>query len=131
LESANVAYARGFVDAWNRRDFQSFLDDMDPEYEWVAAHEHPGAKSNRGREEVAAYMGDWLATMPDIRVEAEELVEDGDRVLCVLRMSGTGAGSGAMTEVRMATISTFRDGKPIRTEEFLDPEEARRALAAD
>jgi ketosteroid isomerase-like protein len=50
--------------------------------------------------------------------------------MLVLRMSGTGAGSGALTEVRMAMITTFRDGKPLRTEEFLDPDEARRALAA-
>jgi ketosteroid isomerase-like protein len=131
LASANVAYARGFVDAWNRRDLQGYLDDIAPEFEWVPAREHPGAKTNRGRDEIAEYMQDWLATMPDIQVEAEDVVEDGDRVLLVMRMTGTGAGSGATTEVLMATITTFRDGKPLRTEEFLDVEEARQALAAD
>jgi ketosteroid isomerase-like protein len=125
---ANGDYARRFVEAWNRRDFRAFLDEMDPEYEWVAAREHPGAKGHRGGEEVAAYMQDWLAMMPDIEVEAEEVVEADDRVLCVMRMSGTGAGSGAKTEVRMATITAFRGGKPVRTEEFLDPDEARRVF---
>jgi ketosteroid isomerase-like protein len=51
-------------------------------------------------------------------------------VLLVMRMAGRGAGSGAGTEVRVATISTFRDGKPVRTEEFLDPDDARRALSS-
>ena len=127
--SANAEYARRFVDAWNRRDLQGYLDDLDPGFEWVPAREHPGAKNNRGLEETAAYLSDWLNTMPDLQVEAEDLVENGDRVMLVLRMSGTGAGSGALTEVRMAMITTFRDGKPLRTEEFLDPDEARAALA--
>jgi hypothetical protein len=35
------------------------------------------------------------------------------------------------TEVRIAVMTTFRDGKPVCNEEFLDPEEARRALTAD
>jgi ketosteroid isomerase-like protein len=128
---ANAEYVRGFVEAWNRRDLQGYLDDMEPEFEWVPAREHPGSKNNRGPEETAAYLSDWLSTMPDLQIEAEELVEQGDRVLLVLRMSGTGSGSGALTEVRMATITTFRDGKSLRTEEFLDPDDARRALAAD
>jgi ketosteroid isomerase-like protein len=130
LESPNAAYARGFVEAWNRRDFQSYLDDMEADYEWVPAREHPGATANRGPQEVQAYLSDWLTTMPDIKVEAEEVIEDGARLLMVMRMSGTGAGSGATTVVRMAMLTTFRDGKPARTEEFLDVDQARAAFGS-
>ena len=126
--SQNADYVRNFVEAWNRGDLERFLNHADPDFEWVAAREHPGALTNRGIEGAADYMRDWLETMPDLKVEVEELVEAGDRVLAVLRMAGTGAGSGAVTEVRMATLSTFRNGRPVRTEEFLDPEEARRVL---
>jgi ketosteroid isomerase-like protein len=125
----NADYAQGFVEAWNRRDLQSYLDDVSPEFEWVVAREHPDAKTHRGAEAVAEYLGDWMATMPDLLVEIDEVREDGDRVLLVMRMTGRGAGSGAGAEVRVATVSTFRDGKPIRTEEYLDPDEATRALA--
>jgi ketosteroid isomerase-like protein len=127
---ANAEYVRGFVAAWNRRDLEWHLDNADPEFEWVPAREHPARKTHRGRDEAAAYLADWLNTMPDFQIEIEDLVENEDRVLVVMHMSGTGAGSGATTEVRMATISTFRDGKPVRTEEFLDPNDARLALAA-
>jgi ketosteroid isomerase-like protein len=68
--------------------------------------------------------------MPDLQVQIEELTEQGDRVLVVLRLTGTGAGSGAGTEVRTAMLSTFRAGKYLRTEEFLDLDEGRRSLAA-
>ncbi len=127
---ANAEYARGFVEAWNQRDLESYLDDVGPKFEWVVAREHPDTTTHRGRDAVAGYLADWISTMPDLQIEVEELMEAGDKVLLVMRMTGSGAGSGAGTEVRVATISTFRDGTPLRTEEFLDPEEARRRLAA-
>ena len=129
--SRNADYARGFAEAWNRGDLEPFLNDVSPDFEWVAAREHPDAITNRGVDATAAYLRDWLETMPDLKVEVEELVEAGDQVLAVLQLTGTGAGSGALTEVRMATITTFRDGTPVRTVEYLDPAEARTVLAGD
>jgi ketosteroid isomerase-like protein len=127
---SNAEYARGFVEAWNSRELQPYLDDVGPDFEWVVAREHPDAQTHRGGDAVAGYLGDWISLLPDMRVEIEELVEREDKVLMVLRMSGSGAGSGAGTEVRVATVGTFNNGRPVRTEEFLDTEEARRALGA-
>ncbi len=46
-----------------------------------------------------------------------------------MQMRGAGASSGASTEVRVATVTTFRDARPVRVEEFLDPDEAGRVLS--
>ncbi len=128
--SENAEYVRGWVDDLNRGDVDALLANADPDHEWVVAREHPAATTHRGPEQIGAYLADWLRTMPDLKVKIEGLEEAGDRVLVVMRMTGSGAGSGAATEVRVATLTTFRDGRPVRTEEFLDPEEARRVLAA-
>jgi ketosteroid isomerase-like protein len=127
--SENAEYVRDWVDDWNRGDVDALMANADPDHEWVVAREHPAATTHRRPEQIGAYLADWLRTMPDFKVEIEGLEEAGDRVLVVMRMTGTGAGSGAATEVRVATLTTFRDGRPVRTEEFLDPEEARRVLA--
>jgi ketosteroid isomerase-like protein len=127
---ANAEYVRGWVETWNRGEVDSLFDDADPDHEWVVAREHPDAATHRGPQEVAGYLAEWRRLMPDLQVQIEELEEVGDRVLLVMRMTGTGAGSGATTEVQIATINTFRDGRPVRTEEFLDPDDARRAFAA-
>jgi ketosteroid isomerase-like protein len=127
---ANGKYIREWVAAWNRGEMDALLDDADPDHEWVVAREHPDATTHRGPQEVAGYLAEWRRLMPDLQVQVQELEEVGDRVLLVMRMTGTGAGSGATTEVQVATINTFRDGKPVRTEEFLDANDARRALAA-
>jgi ketosteroid isomerase-like protein len=128
--SAKEEFVREWAAALNRGDFEAMVGDAGPDFEWVVAREHPDATTHRGPEAVSAYLAEWRRMMPDFHVEIVELEERGDRVLTVIEITGTGAGSGARTEVRTATISTFRDGKPVRTEEFLDPEEARVALAA-
>jgi ketosteroid isomerase-like protein len=122
----NADYVRNWVDAWNRGDVHELMAGIGPAYEWVVAREHPAATTHRGPDKISEYLADWRRTMPDFKVEIEELLEVGDKVLSVTRMSGTGSGSGATIEVRTATLTTFRDGSPVRTEEFLDPEEARR-----
>ena len=126
---ANAEFVRRWVDAWNRGDDGMLLEGVGPEFEWVVAREHPDATTHRGPDAAAAYLADWRRMLPDLEVQIEELLEAGERVLLVMRMTGTGAGSGAVTEVRVATISAFREGRPVRTEEFLDPEAARRAFA--
>jgi ketosteroid isomerase-like protein len=126
--SANEEFVRQWADALNRGDFDALAEGAGPEFEWVVAREHPDATTHRGPEAVMAYLAEWRRMMPDFRVEIVELEDRGDRILCVIEITGTGAGSGATTNVRTATISTFRDGVPLRTEEYLDPEEARAAL---
>jgi ketosteroid isomerase-like protein len=128
--STNAEYVRGWIEAWNRGELDSLIDDASPDIEWVVAREHPAATTHKGIEGAAGYLRDWIGAMPDLHIEIEEIEEVGDRVLVVMRMTGTGTGSGAVTEVRNATLNTFRDGKPVRIEEFLHPDEARRALEA-
>jgi ketosteroid isomerase-like protein len=128
--AGNADLVRTWIEDWNRGDLERLVTDADPAVEWVVAREHPASTTHRGPEQIGAYLQDWLRTMPGMQIDIEDLEESGDQVLVVMRMSGTGAGSGATTEVRVANLVTFRDGKAIRVEEFLDPDEGRRALAA-
>ncbi len=128
--SENTDFVREWTAAWNRGDFEAMIENVDRDFEWVVARENPDPTAPRGLDEVGSYLRDWLDTMPDLQVEIVEAQEVGDKVLSVLKMKGTGTGSGATTEVVMAMITTFRDGVPVRTEEFLDLGEARAALDA-
>jgi ketosteroid isomerase-like protein len=127
---ANAEQVKSFVEAWNKGDLSPVLQNAAPDMEWVVAREHPAATTHRGPEEISSYFEDWYRTMPEMEIEIEELIENGDRVLAVMRIRGAGAGSGATTEVRVATVTTFRGGQTVRTEEFLDADEARQRLTA-
>ena len=121
----NAEFVRRWTDALNRRDMEALGEGADPGYEWVVAREHPDATTHKGIDAAVAYLADWLQTLPDLHVEIDDIEERGDVVLTVIRLTGSGAGSGAETAVRTAMVSTFRDGTPLRTEEYLDPDEAR------
>lgn len=127
---ANAEYVRRWVDGFNRRDMDALVEGAGPEFEWVVAREHPDATTHKGIDATLGYFREWFRMMPDFHVEIAEIEERGDQVLTVIRITGSGAGSGAGTEVRTGMVSTFRDGKPVRTEEYLDPDEARAAFGS-
>lgn len=63
----------------------------------------------------------------EFRVEPERFIDAGDRVIVVETRYGRGIGSGVEVETRSGVIWTLRDGKVIRWETDLAPEEALEA----
>ena len=69
----------------------------------------------RGPDEMRAFYRDLDATWADgARVEVEELIDAGDKVLVLIRFSGRGKTSGAEVEALVWNLWTFRDGEPVR-----------------
>ncbi len=128
MEEGRSEQVGDWIEAYNRGDIEAMASLADPEVEWVVAREHPAATVHRGPEAIRTYLEDWQRTMPGMAYESEEILERDDRVLAVGRLRGSGLGSGAEVEVRIATISTFAGGRAVRVEEFLDPAEARLAF---
>ena len=63
----------------------------------------------------------------EFRVQPERLIDAGDRVIVIETRYGRGAGSGVEVEMRSGVIWTLRQGKVIRWETDLTPEEALEA----
>ena len=128
--TGNADTMRRSIDAYNAGNVDGLLEMAHPDIEWEVAPEHPASTTHRGLEEVRAYHEDWRNTLDDMRLDVLSITEDGDSVVAVCRIHGKGSESGADVEVEIAFLATYRDGKAIRVEEFLDPEEAFRALEA-
>ena len=73
-----------------------------------------------GREAVISANRRYWGTWEDYRQDAEELIEAGSSVVCVVRERSRGKGSGAVVERRWAAVWTFRRGRVIRLEMFGD-----------
>lgn len=79
-------------------------------------------------EEFVAAMREWLSAWErPLTIEAEELIESGDRILVLIHWSGRGKGSGAEIEGRGAHLWTFRDGLAVRFDTYRDRDQARAA----
>jgi len=119
---------RRSIEAYNSGDLDGLLEMSHPDIEWEVAPEHPASTTHRGLDEVRAYHEDWRNTLDDMHLDVLSIAEAGDSVVAVCRIRGKGSESGADVEVEIAFLATYRDGKAVRIEEFLDSEEAMRAL---
>lgn len=124
----NAAAVIRSIGSYNAGDIEALVAMAHPEIEWEVAPEHPAATTHRGTEAVREYHEDWRNTVHDLTIDLRSVAEAGDLVMTVCRLRGKGAESGADVEVDLALLTTFRDGKAIRVEEFLNPDEALRAL---
>jgi uncharacterized protein len=63
----------------------------------------------------------------EFRIEPEQFVDAGDRVIVIEVRRGRGSGSGVEVEQRSGVIWTLREGKVVGMETDLDPKEALEA----
>ena len=127
-DGPNAAAVVRATEAYNAGDVGGLLEMAHPDIEWEVAPEHPAATTHRGFEAVREYHEDWRNMVHGMTIDLRSVAERGDTVVTVCRLHGKGGESGADVEVEIAFLTTFRDGKAIRVEEFLDPDEALRAL---
>jgi ketosteroid isomerase-like protein len=113
-----------------RRSNKAFADgDLDLALElWdsqAVYREHPGtpldtAEVLTGLDEIRASLMSYLAEFPDFHSVIDELVDAGDKVVCVQRWTGTGRGSGLSIDFEEVIVFTFENGKIIEGRVYPD-----------
>ena len=127
MSQENVAKARDFIDAYNRRDFDAAVKDFDPEIEWVLPARQ-SSDSCQGPDEVKRFWEGLDETFDELRLKPQEWVDAGDRVATRLRHYGKGKHSGLEIDADLYhQVATFRDGRMVRIEYFAEWAEALEA----
>jgi ketosteroid isomerase-like protein len=137
MSQENVEIVRRALDAFNRRDPDSYGDYVDPEaygdlftpdFEWlpslVGLVEGGSYRGREGSERVLANLGQaWQ----EYRLLPDEFRDLGDLVLMLGRQEGRGRGGGVPVDAPIGMIFDFRGGKICRARSYLDHGEALRA----
>jgi ketosteroid isomerase-like protein len=126
MSQENVEMVRTMSDAWRRGDWDSISAYLDPD---VLVRTDPRWPEQRiyGREAVVAwYRGTHGSMGPDICIE--EIIDLGDRVLARLCWTVRGEHSDAQGEMRYSELNTYREGRLILSEFFLEHEQALEAV---
>ena len=125
-ESMDVAQKA--LDAFNRRDREAWFALNDPEVEAVPPRDWPESDAIRGREAVWHSYVENIEAFREGALEHVELIDAGnDKVVAHMRGEMHGKASGASVAFSYWPVSTFRDGKTLRTEWFADRNEALEA----
>jgi ketosteroid isomerase-like protein len=130
VSQENVAtIVRTMNDAFRRGDWDAMAAAMDPD---ILVRTDPRWPEQRvyGRDAVMAfYRGAWESLGPDARIE--ELVDLGDRAIVHLCWFIRGQHSDAQGEMRYSELNTYRDGRLIFTEFFLERGQALKAVGLE
>ena len=74
----------------------------------------------RGLDQIRASLASYLAEFPNFHSEIDELVDAGDKVVCVQRWTGTGRSSGLSVDLEEVIVLTFENGKIIEGRVYPD-----------
>jgi ketosteroid isomerase-like protein len=123
MGAGDVEFLRGVYEEWGRgeygRDF--FASEIVMDAHGLVDMD----RLVRGREGVVAAQREWLRMWErPFKVEAEEFIDAGDRVVVFIRWHGRGKGSGVDVEAAGAHLWELRDRKAVRWDVFRDRDEA-------
>jgi ketosteroid isomerase-like protein len=113
--------------ALNRRNWDAFSAELDPEIEYTPVEEQV---VHRGPEAVIQYAERWLEAWETFSGEVEEVVSapEEDRAFVALRFRGRGKGSGVEIDDRQNFwVAEVRGGRLYRISEYSDRAEALEA----
>jgi ketosteroid isomerase-like protein len=117
--------ARRSIDAYNRRDAEALLEELDEEIEIYAPPELPNGGTYRGHQGFLQWLGQWDEAWEEFRVEIERIEFVGERYgVVTVRQFGRGAGSGVEVEMRIVQLYEVQGDKAIRIHLYPDREVA-------
>ena len=122
MSQENVEIVRRQFALLSQDDYEAFFDEFPPEGVFDFSRRLIDPVVLRGRDEMRAWMererqmweGDHVGYEP------KELIDAGDKVLALVRVSGRGKASGVEVEAYVWFVATFRDGNPVEMTYFGD-----------
>jgi len=132
MSQENVELVRRLNDVYNKRGFAENSEVLDPEFVWdMSRMEVLESASYTGDEGFRSFFESWAEGFASDQVEAEEIVDAGDRVVVMVHHSGRGMTSGIEVDQRYAMVWTVRDGRAMRMDMYPARAEALKAVGLE
>ena len=130
MSQENVETFKRAVDAYNRRDLDALLRELDPEVEWRSAILMPlgrEARVHRGHEGVRDGVQVVYEALAEFQVAYSEVRDLSNRIVGIGRVRMRDRHNGGETESPLISVIDVKNGKGIRVWNYLDPKKALRA----
>ena len=123
MSRENVELVRTVFGGWARGDFRAASDLFAADFEWKQSPDAVEPGSHRGAS-IGTALRQLFGVYENYRIEAEEYIDAGDRIVVVGRARGTARGSGMELDQSVFFLWTARNGKLASIEAFRDRGEA-------
>jgi ketosteroid isomerase-like protein len=127
MPQQNVEIVRRFCECWERLDWDGMVELLDPD---VEQHGTVGGVEERSVRHGPSEMRRGYESSEEMwaehRVEMQQVIPAGDRVVVLQREYQRGRASGVELVIDTAAIFDVRDGRIVRIQGYMDPAEALR-----
>jgi ketosteroid isomerase-like protein len=125
MSSESVEIVRQAMDAYAAGDIEAMLALIDPDGE-IHSAVIGGAEGNayRGHSGIRTWFAETRESFEELDLELTEYRDLGDRVLGFGRVHARGRESGVELDSATGWVFTFRGGRILRAEGYLDPAKA-------
>jgi uncharacterized protein len=125
MSQQNAEVVRRVIEAWNRNEQERVIRFLDPDVIFDATRRVINPKTYAGIEGMRAMLADRDDVWEEFRLDPDEFVDAGDRVVVIGLWVGKGKGSGVEVKQPIAHVFTLRNGRVVRCElGYLDRGEA-------
>jgi ketosteroid isomerase-like protein len=131
MSRENVEVVRRSIAAWQQDDLETWLATLDPDVEWHSAERlvEGAASTYRGIDGMCRFWTFWRTEVQEFQLDIQEHRDLGDNgVLTLARIRWRGPASGIVVESPLAVVTTVRNGKIVRSMDYLSHEEALEAV---
>jgi len=125
MSEENVEAVRAMMVAFLDGDYERSLLAFDPEVEGDFTH-MPEGRIARGQEELRREVARWQRTWEQFETEIEDIL-DGEKVVLLVRQTGTGKTSGVPAQIRYGQVFVVRNRVIVSIKTYLDRAEALEA----
>jgi steroid delta-isomerase-like uncharacterized protein len=123
-EKDNIELAKQQIAALNARDLDGYLSRIDESY---VGHSETRPEPIRGVEGVRHYIQSLFISLPDLMIEAEQVIASGDTVVTRMRATGTHRGSyvgiaptNKSIVIEACSVTEIKNGKTIHSRMYAD-----------
>ena len=88
----------------------------------------PDQQIYQGAEGARQFLAEWADAWDDWKLEAEDYVDAGERVVVIVNQRGRSKATGIPIDMRFAQVWTLRDGRGTRMEMYASVDEALEAV---
>jgi ketosteroid isomerase-like protein len=129
MAGTNLEIVRALLDRFGSGDLDALLEVVSADF----VMEVPPSMSAEpdvyeGREGALRYLRGFDGMLEDVRFEALELIEEGEHVIAMMRLTARGVASGIEVAQLAAAVITLDQGKVMRIDSYPDLETAREAV---
>ena len=130
MSRENVETVAELREAFERGGTEATLKLVAPDFELTMPSIYPGPnRVFHGPEAARQALEEWIDSFEDFRVELEEVLDAGDKVIAVVRESGRMRGSTTRIDAPFTAVFAFDEqGRVARLDWFTDRAEALEAV---